>query len=142
MIFLVGITIASRDLEQFCSFTESVRVKSGAWDTNNRIFVYTTLNHIKYCLINGDTGIIRTLDVPVYITRVQNNQLFSLDRECKMRTISIDTTEATFKIALEDKRYHEAMRIIHHSRLCGKAIIGYLQDKGFPEVSYYSFLYI
>lgn len=28
------------------------------------MLVYTTLNHIKYCLPNGDHGIIRTLDVP------------------------------------------------------------------------------
>lgn len=28
------------------------------------VLVYTTLNHIKYCLPNGDHGIIRTLDVP------------------------------------------------------------------------------
>ena len=34
------------------------------------MLVYTTLNHIKYCLPNGDSGIIRTLDVPVYITQV------------------------------------------------------------------------
>ena len=122
-------------MDQLCSFTESVRVKSGTWDTNNRIFVYTTLNHIKYCLINGDTGIIRTLDVPVYITRVHNKQLFCLDRECKTRTISIDTTEATFKLALEDKNYPDVMHMVRNSRLCGKAIIGYLQEKGFPEVA-------
>jgi len=130
-----GITIASRDLDQLCSLTESVRVKSGAWDTNNRIFVYTTLNHIKYCLINGDTGIIRTLDTPIYTTRVHNNQLFGLDRECKARSLSIDTSEAAFKLALEDKNYHHAMRMVRNSRLCGKAIIRYLQDKGFPEVA-------
>ncbi len=34
------------------------------------VLVYTTLNHIKYCLSNGDHGIIRTLDVPVYLTKV------------------------------------------------------------------------
>jgi coatomer protein complex subunit alpha (xenin) len=34
------------------------------------VLVYTTLNHIKYCLPNGDHGIIRTLDVPVYLTKV------------------------------------------------------------------------
>lgn len=122
-------------MEQLCSFTESVRVKSGTWDTNNRIFVYTTLNHIKYCLINGDTGIIRTLDVPVYITRIHNHQLFCLDRECKTRTISIDLTEAAFKLALEDKNYPDVMHMVRNARLCGKAIIGYLQDKGFPEVA-------
>lgn len=130
-----GITIASRDLDQLCSLTESVRVKSGAWDTSNRIFVYTTLNHIKYCLVNGDTGIIRTLDVPIYATRVHDNLLFGLDRECKARSISIDTSEATFKLALEDRNYHDAMHMVRHSRLCGKAIIGYLQEKGFPEIA-------
>lgn len=130
-----GITIASRDLEQLCSISETVRVKSGAWDINNRIFVYTTLNHIKYCLANGDTGIIRTLDVPIYITRVQQQQLFCLDRECKTRVINVDTAEAAFKIALDDQNYQDVMRLVKHSRLCGKAIIAYLQSKGYPEVA-------
>ena len=44
-------------------------VQSAAWDDHG-VLVYTTLNHIKYCLPNGDSGIIRTLDVPVYITQV------------------------------------------------------------------------
>ena len=35
------------------------------------VLVYTTLNHLKYCLPNGDHGIIRTLDVPVYLTKVR-----------------------------------------------------------------------
>jgi coatomer protein complex subunit alpha (xenin) len=128
-----GIIIASRDLEQLCSVTETVRVKSGAWD--KRIFLYTTLNHVKYCLANGDTGIIRTLDVPVYITKAHKKQLFCLDREFKNRIIAVDTTEATFKIALEDKNYLEVMNMIKQSKLCGKAIIVYLQEKGFPEVA-------
>ena len=47
----------------------SFAVQSAAWDDHG-VLVYTTLNHIKYCLPNGDSGIIRTLDVPVYITQV------------------------------------------------------------------------
>jgi coatomer protein complex subunit alpha (xenin) len=46
-------------------------MQSAAWDDNG-VLVYTTLNHVKYCLPNGDNGIIRTLDVPVYITKVSN----------------------------------------------------------------------
>ena len=41
---------------------ETIRIKSGAWDGND-IFFFSTLNHIKYCLTNGDHGIIRTLEV-------------------------------------------------------------------------------
>ena len=60
--------------------------QSAAWDDNG-VLVYTTLNHVKYCLPNGDSGIIRTLDVPVYITKVSNQVLFALDREGKNRQI-------------------------------------------------------
>ncbi len=47
-----GVVIAGRQLEQLASVSESVRVKSGAWDSDG-VFIYSTLNHIKYCLPNG-----------------------------------------------------------------------------------------
>ena len=46
---------------------DTIRIKSGAWDGND-VFVFSTLNHIKYLLVTGDHGIIRTLEVPLYIT--------------------------------------------------------------------------
>lgn len=63
-------------------------MKSAAWDDSG-VLVYTTLNHIKYCLPNGDAGIIRTLDVPVYITKVFGNIIFCLDRDGKNRQIQV-----------------------------------------------------
>jgi len=48
--------------------------------------------------------------------------------------MKIESTEALFKMALENKQYADVMRMVHHSRLCGQAIIAYLQQKGFPEV--------
>ena len=38
--------------------------------------------------------------------------LYCLDREGKMRTLDIDTTEALFKLALERKDYAEVMRMV------------------------------
>jgi coatomer protein complex subunit alpha (xenin) len=64
-----AIVIANRKLGHACTVHETIRVKSGAWDDCG-VFVYTTLNHIKYALPNGDSGIIRTLDTPVYLTKV------------------------------------------------------------------------
>jgi coatomer protein complex subunit alpha (xenin) len=73
-----------------CGFAvhETIRVKSAAWDDSG-VLIYTTLNHIKYCLPNGDSGIIRTLDVPVYITKVFGNVIFCLDRDGKNRQIQV-----------------------------------------------------
>jgi coatomer protein complex subunit alpha (xenin) len=43
--------------------------------------------------------------------------------------------EFLFKTALLERQYDEVLRIIKRSKLCGQAIIGYLQKKGFPEVA-------
>lgn len=136
-----GVVIADRQLEQLCSISDNVRIKSGAWDvsptggTSSELFLYTTLNHVKYCLPSGDTGTIRTLDTPLYAMRAVKDQLFCLDREARARVLSIDTTEARFKLALASKKYGQVMHMVKNSRLCGRAIVAYLQSKGFPEVA-------
>jgi coatomer protein complex subunit alpha (xenin) len=138
MVALVAkhtIVLANKNFEQLCTVNETVRLKGGGWDATNSFFVYTTLNHVKYVLPNGDRGIIRGLEGPVYTTKVQGNTLYCLDREGKMRTLEIDTTEALFKLALEKKDYAEVMRMVKHSPLCGQAIIAHLQEKGYPEVA-------
>ncbi|CAN1777531.1 Coatomer subunit alpha-2 [Linum perenne] len=129
-----AIIIGNKRLVHQCTLHETIRVKSGAWDDNG-IFIYSTLNHMKYCLPNGDSGIIRTLDVPIYITKVSGNTIFCLDREGKNRTIIIDPTEYMFKLSLLKKRYDHVMSMIRNSQLCGQAMIAYLQHKGFPEVA-------
>lgn len=129
-----AIIIATRKLVHKCTVHETIRVKSGAWDDSG-VFVYTTLNHIKYCLPSGDSGIIRTLDVPVYITKVLGKSVYCLDRDGKNRVIQIDTTEYMFKLALIQRKYDEVKIMIRDSQLCGQSIIAYLQQKGFPEVA-------
>lgn len=78
----------TQKFDRGCAVHETIRVKSAAWDDSG-VLVYTTLNHIKYCLPNGDSGIIRTLEVPVYITKVFGNIIFCLDREGKNRQIQV-----------------------------------------------------
>ncbi|KAK4351922.1 hypothetical protein RND71_027440 [Anisodus tanguticus] len=129
-----SIVIADKKLVHRCTLHETIRVKSGAWDDNG-VFIYTTLTHIKYCLPNGDSGIIKTLDVPVYISKIYGNTIFCLDRDGKNCPIIIDSTEYIFKLALLRKRYDQVMSMIRNSELCGQAMIAYLQQKGFPEVA-------
>ena len=47
-----AIIICNKKLEQQCIVHETIRVKSGAWDEQG-IFIYSTLNHLKYALPNG-----------------------------------------------------------------------------------------
>jgi hypothetical protein len=43
--------------------------------------------------------------------------------------------EYLFKLALANKQYGKVMAAIRSSRLCGQAVIAYLQRAGFPEVA-------
>ncbi len=132
-----ALMICSKTLEQKCSVSEMVRIKCGAWEgsAGSRIFVYCTLNHVKYIISNGDKGIIRSLDVPLYIVRTAGMHMFCLDRETRTRVLDIDIGEAKFKLALEDRRYGEVMHMVRHSRMCGQAIVSFLREKNFPEVA-------
>jgi len=154
--FFKVLIIANTKLEILCSIPERTRIKSGVWDDNN-VFVYTTMSHIKYCLPNGyvtnfppqkkrnefprltqnarDHGIIRTLDQPIYLTAVRGPKVFCLDRDIRNRAVTIDTTEYQFKQALVNKKYGEVLTMVKSANLIGQSIIGYLQQKGFPEVA-------
>lgn len=126
--------LCDRQLELKTTVHETVRIKSGAWEEHG-VFIYTTSNHIKYCLLNGDHGIIRTLELPVYISRVRGNSVYCLDRDYAPMVLSIDPTEYRFKLALINRRYDEVLHMVRNCNLVGQAIIGYLEKKGYPEVA-------
>ena len=123
------------DLQQLCAIQETVKVKSGAWDEASGMFVYTTINHIKYLLPNGDAGIIRTLDAPLYLVAVKGNKCTLLDRDCKVHSVPVDITEAYFKMALFNKSFDTVLRMVREANLVGNAMVGYLQRKGHPDVA-------
>lgn len=128
------LTLVNRKLEILCSVQESTRVKSGAWEEGG-VFLYTTSNHIKYALTAGDYGIIRTLDLPVYILAIRGERLFCLNREATPIEIAIDPTEYRFKLALINRRYDEVLNMVRTANMVGQSIIAYLQKKGYPEVA-------
>ncbi|KAJ3234584.1 hypothetical protein HDU81_001312 [Chytriomyces hyalinus] len=129
-----ALVIATKQLEQLCLIHETIKIKSGAWDEMG-VFVYSTQNHIKYALPQGDVGIIRTVEVPIYLTKVKGKSLYCLDRDGKIRVIMIDPSEYRFKLALVRRQYDEVLYIIRTSNLVGQSIIAYLQKKGYPEVA-------
>lgn len=135
------VVIANHRLEVQCTLAERTRIKSGVWDDTG-VFIYTTMSHIKYALPNGDAGIIRTVDQPIYLTGVRvhggangASRIFCLDREIRNRSVTVDTTEYQFKQALIAKRHSDVLRMVKSSNMVGQAIIGYLQQKGHPEVA-------
>nr|CAG4708473.1 unnamed protein product [Naegleria fowleri] len=128
------ITICDSKLDPLCSVLETIRIKSGAFDKDG-VFIYTTLNHMKYCLPTGDYGTIKTLELPIYISHVENNAVTIIDREGVVKVITIDSTEYRFKLALAQGRTGDIKKIIGESKILGDSIIAYLQQKGYPEIA-------
>ncbi|KAH6886466.1 coatomer WD associated region-domain-containing protein [Thelonectria olida] len=129
-----NVTIVTKTLEQVSTLHETIRIKSATWDDAG-VLLYSTLNHVKYTLLNGDNGIVRTLDQTVYLVRVKGRNVYCLDRAAKPRILQIDPTEYRFKLALVKRNYEEMLHIIRNSSLVGQSIISYLQKKGYPEIA-------
>lgn len=129
-----NVTIVTKTLEQVSTLHETIRIKSATWDDSG-VLLYSTLNHIKYTLLNGDNGIVRTLDQTMYLVKVKARSVYCLDRAAKPRVLTIDPTEYRFKLALVKRNYDEMLQIIKTSSLVGQSIISYLQKKGYPEIA-------
>ncbi|KAL0936725.1 coatomer subunit [Colletotrichum truncatum] len=129
-----NVTIVTKTLEQVSTLHETIRIKSATWDDAG-VLLYSTLNHIKYTLLNGDNGIVRTLDQTVYLVRVKGRNVYCLDRAAKPKVLQVDPTEYRFKLALVKRNYEEMLHIIQNSSLVGQSIISYLQKKGYPEIA-------
>ena len=129
-----NVTIVTKSLQQVSTLHETIRIKSAAWDDAG-VLLYSTLNHIKYTLMNGDNGIVRTLEQTVYLTKVKGRNVYCLDRSAKVKAMTIDPTEYRFKLALVKRNYDEMLNIIRTSSLVGQSIISYLQKKGYSEIA-------
>jgi coatomer protein complex subunit alpha (xenin) len=129
-----NVTIVDKSLKQISTLHETIRIKSACWDDAG-VLLYSTLNHVKYTLMNGDNGIVRTLEQTVYLVRVKGKSVYCLDRAAKPKILTIDPTEYRFKLALVKRHYDEMLNIIKTSSLVGQSIISYLQKKGYPEIA-------
>ncbi|KAJ1649424.1 hypothetical protein IWQ61_009489, partial [Dispira simplex] len=128
------VTLVNKAGDQLGQISETIRIKSGAWDESG-VLLYTTLNHLKYSLSQRGHGTICTLEHPIYLTQVQGGRVHCLNREAEPQVITIDPTEYRFKLALIKRNYDQVIDIIRNSNLVGQSIIAYLQKQGYPEIA-------
>lgn len=100
------IVLQSKDIQN-----SNINVEYVHYDTSSGV-IWGFLEKQKWvndalCVSCSDHGIIRTLDLPIYVTRVRGNSVYCLDRECRPRVLTIDPTEYRFKLALVNRKYDE-----------------------------------
>ena len=121
-----AITICDRQLQIQSILHETLRIKSAIF--HNNILIYCTLNHLKYALLNGDSGLLQTVLEPLYLMCIKDNKCFCFTRNFTLTSISIDPTEFLFKQALVSNDLATVHTIINEGNLVGQAIIKYLQQ--------------
>ncbi|KAJ5882803.1 coatomer subunit alpha [Penicillium subrubescens] len=150
-----NVTIATAALRRMSTLHENIRIKSASWDDSG-VLIYSTLNHIKYSLLNGyvialfvlsdiyandlstcgnDSGIVRAFDQHVYLVRVTGSNLYCLDCNAQPQILSINPAEYRFKLALVTKNHKMMLQAVKNTTLVGLSIISYIQKKGYPEIA-------
>ncbi|ANQ08989.1 Coatomer alpha subunit [Plasmodium coatneyi] len=152
-VFKYNVVLTTIDLVHLCTVHEYIRVKSGVWDEENKnVFIYNTLSHLKYIMINGEKGLIKCLEEPVYLFKIYNNRLFYLTRKQDVVSEPLNDTEYLFKLSLanndEQSAYHyldiqhkgNTFSNDHHNEGKKKLyfsynLIGYIKKKGFANLA-------
>jgi coatomer protein complex subunit alpha (xenin) len=63
-----SIYVTNARLESIITISEKFPIKSAFWN-NEDLLIYTTTNHWKYSLMNGETGLLKTLEKPIHLLK-------------------------------------------------------------------------
>lgn len=131
------VTLCNKSLDTLCtSPREKIGIKSGVWDPCG-VFIYSTATHLRYIIVNGDQGTVRSLDKPIYLVSIDEKEAVGVDREGDIVKMQTSNLEYRFKLALHNKRYNEVKLILESGGLVGNGVVKYLQDRGFSEIALY-----
>mmetsp|Transcript_33418 Transcript_33418/g.30413 ORF Transcript_33418/g.30413 Transcript_33418/m.30413 type:complete len:504 (-) Transcript_33418:1241-2752(-) len=113
---------------------EKFNITSAVWNIDN-VLIYTTSNHLKYSIINGDHGILKCIEVPFYLVYVKDNEALAIDRDAKVMSVLFDREEYLFKVALFNKDAKRIKFLMENHKKLGNSIIAYLYKKNYSAIA-------
>ncbi|ORM41771.1 Coatomer subunit alpha-1 [Babesia sp. Xinjiang] len=133
-VFRNNVTIYDRELGKLASEDVRGRIKTAAWYDNSAI-IYATSDHLYYLMVNGDSGILRSISKPIYIIRVKKNALYIMQRDHKCYKMDMVSYEFMFKLALYYNHLESATKLIEAGKIHGNAMVAYLIEKNRPSLA-------
>lgn len=97
LVTKTGLMVCDRVLKTCCVLTENQRVKDALW-SDEGVLVYTTKNQLKFTLVSGEHGVLRSLEQPVYIVALKKKSVVVFTRESALVELEIDPTEYLIKV--------------------------------------------
>ncbi len=124
-----SIHVLTKTFVKVCQFTERFNIKSLIWKDD--LLLFSTLNHIKYGLLNGEEGIIKCQENKQRIISFEKSTLITIDSTGKILSTKIDSEEFLLKQALFDKNYEKTQEYLKQNKKLGNATIAYLYRKNY-----------
>ncbi|CAD8177704.1 unnamed protein product [Paramecium pentaurelia] len=126
----LSLTIFTKQLQKLIEIKEQINIKSFIWFNN--FIIYTTKSQIKYLLLNGDMGVLKSTENILYMAKGEEQQqnkikLIAFDNTAKYITDILDISEPLFKIAIMNKDLNTIHKFIEHNQ--NEAILSYLYQK-------------
>ena len=66
-----GILLLTKGFSKVATILEKVSIKTILWTKNDNVLLYTTNNHLKFLLLNGETGVIKSLENNVTLLKYE-----------------------------------------------------------------------
>lgn len=109
------------------------KIKSIIWDGNDLV-IFNTHEHIYYSLINGEQGIIRSLDKIIFLVNIKNDQIVYMNINEEFEEVEIDKSELSMKLAIFNENFEEIEKLLKNEFL-GKSMISYLLKKKMNKIT-------
>jgi coatomer protein complex subunit alpha (xenin) len=129
MIFLMN-----KNFQRIARFNEGYKIQGAIWTSDN-VLVYTTYNHIKYILTNGDQGILKSLDSIRYPVQMKDDILYCFDTEGTLIQEKVDREDYLFKRSIQSTNIKKVKAYIKENNTPGNSMISYLCKKNYPSVA-------
>ncbi len=144
-----SITVADKQLRVVCTARDHIRVKGACWSCpvgnsrsntapdRQRVLIYVTLTHVKYLLLDGEVGVLTSINRPVYPVAMVGSKFWYIDRHHHLHSLALDTTIMAFQFAILEKRRDD---VLVFAKKClavetGTSIVSYLYRKGHPDIA-------
>ena len=113
---------------------EGTNIVEAFW-TKDDILIYSTLNHLKYVLSNGDKGIIKSLNDIVYPAAMAGNKLIHFTADGTIQNLEVNSDEMLFKRHIQRSDIKKVKAFVNSKSTPGNSLIAYLQRRNYPFVA-------
>ena len=136
--------VSVQEFAEVARVEESEKVKSGFFDREQGVFLYSTPAHLKYCLLNPQassppkgvaTGLLRTVSEVCYLTHREGASLSYLGRDGQPGAVNVSVAELMAKVALRRGDVGAVAELLRTGSVRGLALTDYLRETGHSELA-------